>query len=150
MYQQHKAALSYLDSTDKSLVVTATMGFGWQQVLSEFMNKFEGSKMLIASRMMIEGAYRRVLTEDSVVMKTPQKLSLEDTSQYTPDLLVVEWPKTNTRYTKWDKIIDQVADQSKRVIRKVELYNPNINYKDFEIFKLSEEYNFMYGIKELK
>lgn len=117
-------ALVKLQETNKSMMVTATMGFGWRDILLKLLNDSKGSKMLITKRMLIEGMYRRGIADDSVILKTPEKLFREDLSQYTPDLLVVDWPKGQSqRVTKWDRVILQVAKQSKRVIFKVDAHS---------------------------
>lgn len=147
----HREASVKLQESDKSMVVTATMGFGWRYILSGFLDDFKGSKMLITKRVLIEGMYKKELTDPSILMITPEKLAREDITQYTPDLLVVDWPKGNSgRITKWDRIIMQVAKQAKRVIFKVDMYSPTTNMHEFNITMLEEQFNFLYGIKELE
>ena len=142
--------LNHIKDTDKSLAITATANFGLQRVFSEFLNHFEGTKMIISKRMLLQGCYKRENLDDSIIMKTPQKLLREDISVYTPDLLVVEWPKTNTNYTVSEKVIDEVANQSKRVIFKFSTYDPRIKIRDFKkVFYVSPDFSIMYAIKEL-
>lgn len=140
---------TYFRGSDSSIVITGTMGLGLSKVLINYLNEFEGTKMLITHKMLFR-VYEPDLKEDSVLIKNPEKLIREDISIYTPDLLVVDWHNRTTRDTKYKKVIKQIASQAKRVIIKKDMYDPTVNLDHFAVTMLDRDLNIKYATKEIE
>lgn len=138
---------TYLRGSESSLIITGSVGIGLGWTLTEYLNEFKGTKMIITHKMLFR-MYELDLNEDAVIIKNPEKLIMEDISIYTPDLLFVDWYNRNPKLNKYTEVIKKIASQAKRVIIKKAVVDPTIDIENFNEHLLDKKFNLRYAVKE--